>query len=177
MAPGSTAYHVARAVRFTSAVDTAVLARAFSALVVRHPALASAFPEERGEPVLRPAASAPALELEDASTFSAESLRERLDAEAHRPFDLERGPLGRVRLFTGAPGGPVLLLVLHHLVTDFWSLEVLAEELGTLYTADVHGTPAALPPPPPPGPTVLQAMESRYTGAPGEALQAWWRER
>jgi amino acid adenylation domain-containing protein len=177
MAPGSTAYHVARAVRFTSPVDAAVLARAFATLVARHPALACAFPEERGEPVLRAAATVPALELEDASTFTPEALRERLDAEAHRPFDLERGPLVRVRLFTGTPGGPVLLLVLHHLVTDFWSLEVLAEELGLLYTADVQGAPAALLPPPPPASGLLQAQASRYTGAPGEALQSWWREQ
>ncbi|HZI11502.1 MAG TPA: amino acid adenylation domain-containing protein [Myxococcus sp.] len=172
MAPGSTAYHVARAVRLTSPVDTAALGRALSALVARHPALSSAFPEERGEPVRRPSAVAPSLELEEASAWTAEALRERLDAEAHRPFDLERGPLVRLRLFTGAAGGPVLLLVLHHLVTDFWSLEVLAEELGALYTA-----PAALPPPPPPSGAILQALESRYTGARGEALQAWWRER
>ncbi|MFP2933712.1 condensation domain-containing protein, partial [Pyxidicoccus sp. 3LG] len=177
MAPGSTAYHVARAVRFTSPIDTEILGRAFSTLIARHPALSSAFPEERGEPVLRPAASAPTLELEDASSMTPEALCERLDAEAHRPFDLERGPLVRVRLFTGAPGGAVLLIVLHHLVTDFWSLEVLAEELGTLYTAEVRGLPATLLPPPPPAPAILQAQESRYTGPRGEALQAWWRER
>ncbi|NPC81122.1 amino acid adenylation domain-containing protein, partial [Pyxidicoccus fallax] len=177
MAPGSTAYHVARAVRFTSAVDADVLARVFSVLVSRHPALASAFPEERGEPVRRPSATPPSLEREDASALTAEALRERLDTEAHRPFDLERGPLVRVRLFTGAPGGSVLLLVLHHLITDFWSLEVLAEELGALYTAEVQGSPAALLPPPPSAPAILQSLASRYTGAPGEALQAWWRER
>jgi amino acid adenylation domain-containing protein len=177
MAPGSTAYHVARALRFTSPVDAAVLGRVFSTLVARHPALACAFPEERGEPVLRPSAFVPSLEQEDASAMTVEALRERLDAEAHRPFDLERGPLVRARLFTGAPGGSVLLFVLHHLVTDFWSLEVLAEELGALYTAEVQGTPAALLPPPPPAPAILQSQEARYTGPAGDALQAWWRER
>ncbi|AGC45222.1 non-ribosomal peptide synthetase [Myxococcus stipitatus DSM 14675] len=176
LAPGGTAYHIARAMRLAPDVDLEVLARVFAELAARHPALACAFPEERGEPVWRSAA-APVMERESASGWSDAALRERLDAESQRPFDLEHGPLMRVRVFTGVETGPVLLLVFHHLITDFWSLEVLAEELGVLYTAGVRGVPAELPPPPPMAGPILREREARLTGARGEALQSWWRER
>ncbi|NVI99072.1 amino acid adenylation domain-containing protein [Myxococcus sp. AM009] len=177
MAPGSTAYHVARAVRFLTPVDSAALDRAFSALVSRHPTLRAAFPEEQGAPARRESESVPALVREAAAAWAESALRERLDAESHRAFDLERGPLLRVHLFTGAPRGDVLLLVMHHLVTDFWSLEVLAGELGALYAAEVQGTAASLPPPPPSASPVLQALEASLEGARGDAMVAWWRER
>ncbi|NVJ24882.1 amino acid adenylation domain-containing protein [Myxococcus sp. AM011] len=176
LAPGSTAYHIARAMRLSRDVDLGGLAQAFSGLVTRHPALACAFPEERGEPVLRPAA-APVLERESARGWTEAALRERLDAETHRPFDLERGPMMRMRVFTDVEGGPVLLLVFHHLITDFWSLEVMAEELGLLYTAGLQGVPATLPSPPAPVAPILRAQEALHTGARGDGLQAWWREK
>ncbi|WP_338866517.1 amino acid adenylation domain-containing protein [Myxococcus stipitatus] len=171
MAPGGTAYHIARAMRLAPEVDLGVLGRAFTELAVRHPALACAFPEEHGEPVWR-AAAAPVLETESVRGASDEALRERLDAESQRPFDLERGPLVRLRVFTDVPSGPVLLVVFHHLVTDFWSLEVLAEELGALYTAGIHARPASLPPPP-----RRRAREASLVGPRGDALHAWWSER
>ncbi|WP_425537611.1 amino acid adenylation domain-containing protein [Myxococcus fulvus] len=176
LAPGATAYHITRAVRLSPRVDLAVLERSFNALVARHPVLACAFPEEKGEPVWR-AATAPVLEQESARGWTEQVLHERLVSESHRPFDLERGPLLRLRVFTDVEGGPVLLLVLHHLVTDFWSLEVLAEELGVLYTAGRRGVPPLLPAPAPAVGPILRAEEARYTGARGEALQSWWRER
>ncbi|ATB48291.1 non-ribosomal peptide synthetase [Corallococcus macrosporus] len=177
MAPGGTAYLVSHAVRFTAPVEAAALGRAFSQLVARHPVLSSAFPEEQGAPVRRLATTPPALERTEAAAWTADALSERLHEEAHRPFDLEHGPLVRVRLYTGAPGGDVLLLAMHHLITDFWSLEVLAGELGTLYGAELRGVPPPLPPAPPLASTLLQGLARRCSGPRAEALQAWWRER
>ncbi|WP_426752409.1 amino acid adenylation domain-containing protein [Myxococcus sp. Y35] len=177
IAPGSKAYLVSQAVRFVAPVDADALTRAFSALVARHPALSSAFPEVQGAPARMPCATPPELARVDASTWTEDALRERLEAEAQAAFDLERGPLVRARLYTGAPQGDVLLLAMHHLVTDFWSLEVIAAELGALYTAEVRGTPADLPPPAPPVSPVLLTLAQRTTGPRGEALLAWWRER
>ena len=177
LAPGSTAYLVSHAVRFSAPVDAGALGRAFSRLVARHPALSSAFPEVAGAPVLRRADSPPVLEQSEAADWTSDTLNERLHEEAHRPFDLERGPLIRVRLYTGARGGDVLLLAVHHLITDFWSLEVLAGELGALYSAEVRGAPPQLPPPPPPVSGILQALARRYSGTRAEALHGWWRER
>ncbi|NTX16598.1 amino acid adenylation domain-containing protein [Myxococcus sp. CA056] len=176
MAPGSTAYHIARAMRLAPDVDLGVLEHAFSVLITRHPALACAFPEERGEPVLRPAA-APVLERESAEGWTEWALRERLEVETHRPFDLERGPMMRMRVFTDVAGGPVLLLVFHHLITDFWSLEVMAEELGLLYTSGLQGVAPTLPPPPARVAPILRAQEALYSGSRGDGLQAWWREQ
>ncbi|AKQ66000.1 Malonyl CoA-acyl carrier protein transacylase [Myxococcus hansupus] len=177
LAPGSTAYLVSHAVRFTTPVDAGALGRAFAQLVARHPALSSAFPEHEGAPVLRRADAPPILERTEAAGWTDDVLSERLHEEAHRPFDLERGPLMRVRLYTGARGGDVLLLAMHHLITDFWSLEVLAGELGALYSAEVQGALARVPSPPPSAAGILQALARRRSGARTEVLQRWWRER
>jgi len=64
---------------------------------------------------------------------------------AQRPFDLARGPLLRVRLLRLAPEEHVLLLLLHHFVTDGWSTRILMRELGPLYEAFSEGKPSPLP--------------------------------
>ncbi len=85
-------------------------------------------------------------ETADASTWSEDELRTRLAEETQRPFDLERGPVMRVNLFSRSPREHILLLVIHHIVVDFWSLAVILNELGALYAAERAGRPAALPP-------------------------------
>src|SRR6185503_18407500 len=82
----------------------------------------------------------------DALNWSEEELNERLVAEAHLPFDLENGPLLRVSLFQRSTQEHVLLLALHHIVADFWSLAVLVNELGILYRAENSGVQVTLTP-------------------------------
>ncbi len=108
---------------------------------------------------------------EDAFGWSAEALLRRITAEAFRPFDLEQGPVFRAALFTGGPGGDHLVLSVHHIAADLWSLTVLLRELGELYRG------GALPA------VRLQAgdhalWQERMLASPrGELLWSYWRGR
>src|SRR5207302_6879081 len=68
-----------------------------------------------------------------------------LSDETHRPFDLEHGPMFRVRLLKRAAEDRVLQLSVHHIVADFWSLAVLISELGILYVGEQNGESLLLP--------------------------------
>ena len=150
LAPAESVYNIAAAARVLSPLAAGALERAVQALVDRHAALRTTFPAtpaDPGEPRQRVAGQLTfRLDREDATGWSAERLRARLAEEAWRPFDLERGPLLRVSLWTGGAGGPVVLLVIHHIVADFWSLAVLMRELPALYREACGGAPAALGP-------------------------------
>jgi len=172
LAPEAGAYNIAAVARVLSPVDAERLERAFQALVDRHGALRTTFPATAGEPFRRVAGRLDfALSREDATGWSAERLRDRLAGEAWRPFDLENGPLLRVTLFTGTPGGPVLLVVIHHIISDFWSLAIVMRELPALYRGDDLA---------PPGLSydehVRREREALSDGR-GEPVLAWWRER
>lgn len=147
LAPENTAYNIARAVCLQTELDIAALRQAFQTLVGRHAALRTTFPAPHGEPVqhIHPQAEL-YFQAEDASAWDDAAIHERLSAEAHRPFDLAQGPLWRVYLFSRSPHEHILLLVVHHIVADFWSLALLAQELGKLYQAEQHHSSAALPP-------------------------------
>ena len=153
-------------------LDLERLERAFQALVDRHGALRTTFPAVAGEPCRRVVERLTfTLGHEDATGWSAERLRERLAAESWRPFDLEHGPLLRVTLFNGGPDGPVLLLVIHHIVADFGSLAIVMRELPALYRGEVLGPPGLSE-----DEHVRLEREALSDGR-GEALLEWWRER
>ncbi|MFY2559117.1 amino acid adenylation domain-containing protein [Corallococcus terminator] len=147
LAPDSTAYHVARAVHVRSGLDLMALRQALQLLVERHPALRTRFTSEDGQPrqEVLPAVEAP-LVHEDASGLDTLALRDRVVEAAERPFDLRHAPLLRVHVWTRPDEAPVLLLAMHHLVTDFWSVALIAHELGALYTAARRGTSVELSP-------------------------------
>ncbi len=130
LAPESPAYNVPFAVRLGLGVDAEALRRALAGLVARHAALRATVTVEGGRPVQRFAPEVD-LDLATRTVSGASELRAAVAAEAHRPFDLERGPLFRAVLFT-AGEEQVLLLVAHHLVFDGWSLWVLLDELRLL---------------------------------------------
>ena len=122
--PTSPAYHIAGAARLSASTDLPTLRRAFQSLVDRHPALRTTFHVRDGEPVREIHTTA---EVD----FRVEPAQEgRIEEEVFRPFDLENGPLLRVRVFESADGERTLLLVLHHLIADFWSVAVMMRELG-----------------------------------------------
>ena len=123
--------------RIRSAVDGPALRRAFQRLIDRHPALRTTFPTVDGEPrqPIAPRAEVCFREV-DASGLNDQSVRDRVGEEARRPFDLDLGPLLRVTLFSRPDRDSALVLVMHHIVTDFWSSVVFLQELGECYRAE-----------------------------------------
>ncbi len=148
LAPSASVYNIAAAAQSWTPIDPDLLEHALQALVNRHDALRTTFSTLDGEPrQLTAASSTFRLAREDVANWDEARLRRRLADEAWRPFDLERGPLLRLTLFTGDAGGPVLLLVIHHIIADFWSLAILMRELPELYQEGGGGAPARLAPP------------------------------
>ncbi|ASW54320.1 AMP-binding protein [Plantactinospora sp. KBS50] len=145
--PDSTAFTIAVALRVLDPLDGAALHRALDTLVARHAALRTTFQVRNGEPVqvVAPSGSAGYRE-HDAGRLDEGTLRTVLTRVARTPFDLASGPLLRVDRYR-RPTGDVLLLSMDHMVTDFWSLTVLARELGALYQAYTSGGDVPLDPP------------------------------
>jgi amino acid adenylation domain-containing protein len=147
--PSSPAYHVVGAVKILAPLDSDALQRAAQRLVDRHPALRTTFPTVDGVPSQQVQAFGEvSFSFEDAATVESEVFQQLLESEAARPFDLESGPLFRIRVFRRSSSESVLLLALHHIISDFWSVAILLDELSALYPAELVGLPLALPPVP-----------------------------
>jgi amino acid adenylation domain-containing protein len=178
LAPASGAYHIVAVAKVTPALDCGALSGALRALVQRHAVLRTTFHEVAGEPRQRVHASlAPELREIDASTLSEADLTQRLRDEADRPFDLEAGPLLRLGVLRRSPGEDRLLLVVHHIAADFWTLAILTRELAALYEAERAGRPAALPLPGTSYAEYTLWQQARISGPEGERLWQFWRER
>ncbi|RUS95289.1 hypothetical protein DSM106972_090650 [Dulcicalothrix desertica PCC 7102] len=147
LTPDSPAYNIAAPIRIKADLDIPALQRAFQKLVDRHPALRTTFMAPDGEPKQQVHNFKQVyFQVENASAWSETFLNNRLVEDAYRPFDLKQGPLLRVNLFTRSTNEYILLLVVHHIIADFWSLSVLLQEMGKLYQAEKDGTTAALAP-------------------------------
>ncbi len=180
--PGTAAYVMPAALRFTGPLDEDALRRAVEAIVARHEALRSRFVAVRGRPVQVVDEPGPlAWTVEDVSHLEGQAredaLRRLALAEAAKPFDLETGPLLRAGLVRAGADDALLLLTIHHVAADAWSMGVLARELVELYEAFAGGREAVLPPLP-----VQYADFAAWQRAwlAGEALEsrlAWWKER
>ncbi len=171
LTPDSPAYNVPNAVRVRGTLDAAGLLGALQALVDRHPTLRTTFVAVDGEPLQRVAPHG-AMEVAayDVSSWSDGEIAAHLDSASVRPFDLEQGPLVRVGLYARSADDHVLLLTMHHIVTDFWSLGVLLDELAMLYA----GRSASLPAAPPPYADFALRQDRELAGPAGEALWTWW---
>ncbi len=178
LAPEAGTYNVAVAARALGGVDAEALRRALARLMERHAALRTVIRAADGEPFqLAIPDLLPDVAVEDGREWSVEELRGRLGREAWRPFDLAAGPLLRARVYELAGGERALLLAVHHLVCDFWSLAVMARELGAIYREEMGGPPAGL------APQALQYAdfvhwqgEALSRGDGGDGMDFWRRE-
>ncbi|QQQ79105.1 non-ribosomal peptide synthase/polyketide synthase [Saccharothrix sp. 6-C] len=125
--PGGTEYVTPTALRLSGPLDLAALRRALDGLVVRHESLRTTFDD--GVQLVHEPFEVP-LAVEDGSWEAV------LLDEVGTPFDLRGGPLFRTRLVRVAAEEHVLVLTLHHIVTDGWSTGVLAKDLGALYAGE-----------------------------------------
>jgi len=146
LAPDSAAYNAAYSARVLCEVDVATLKRVCQKLVDRHACLRTTFALQADRLVqIIPGYRDVAFEQVDASTWDADELQANVQVASERSFDLENGPVFRVSLFTRDRTDHVLLIVVHHIVLDGWSMGVLLTEFRVLYEADRLGTIAALP--------------------------------
>jgi amino acid adenylation domain-containing protein len=140
--PGNPAYNLTWAYRLSGELDPAALAAAFRRLVRRHDALRTTFPDSDGEPLLLVHADSPAelrvTEVADGSP----SVERVVRAAARHRFDLERGPLVLAHLLRVAATEHVLVLSLHHSITDRWSVSILLADLWRLYAGQDPPRPA-----------------------------------
>ena len=145
----SEAYHIAGGLRLVGDLDRAALQRALDRIVARHEALRTAFSQIDGRPVqvIGPAETGFLLAEEDLR-YEAEpqaELRRLVAEEARRPFDLEAGPLIRGRLARLGDEEHALLVTMHHIVSDGWSMGILVNELSRLYRSYSRGQADSLP--------------------------------
>ncbi|HEU5378364.1 MAG TPA: amino acid adenylation domain-containing protein, partial [Ktedonobacteraceae bacterium] len=148
LAPDSSAYTISRAVLIHSPLNSKMLKKAFQTLLDRHPSLRTTFHLVNEKPVRHiDNNQSICFHIVDSATWEQEALDRHLLEEANRPFQLEEAPLLRVHIFTRPGNKHILLLTIHHIIADLWSLAVLLDELGKLYTAEFLGIQLALPAP------------------------------
>lgn len=150
MEAGTATYNVALALRMSGVLDLAAFRRSFQAIVDRHESLRTHVEQVDGRPVQVPHAALtldiPLLDWSHLDRARQEhDLPELAATERFTPFDLARPPLLRVRLVKLAEREHILMLTVHHIVSDGWSQGVLIREFATLYAAYTSGVQASLP--------------------------------
>lgn len=150
LAPGNSFYNVGTALRLTGLLNLSALEQTFNEIVRRHEALRTTLTLLEGQlvQVIAPSLTIPLplIDLQHLSATERETQVQRLaTVEAQRPFNLSAGPLLRLTLLQLGESEYVLLLNLHHIVADGWSIGVLIRELGTLYKAFTSNVSTSLP--------------------------------
>ncbi|MEH1828685.1 MAG: amino acid adenylation domain-containing protein [Nostoc sp.] len=147
--PGNAIYNVPTVIRLTGSLKLAALGQTFNEIVRRHETLRTTFIVSDGQPLqaIAPSLTIPlsVLDLQqlpdDEQEFKAKCI---VSAEIEHPFNLSSGPLLRVTLLVLSETEHILLLNMHHIICDDWSMGVLIRELGTLYTAFAQNQPSTL---------------------------------
>jgi len=151
LVPNNCLYNVPTLLRLTGVLDCAALEQSFNEIVHRHEVLRTTFAMVEGQLVqlIVPQLSVPLplVDLQDRDLAQQSVLvQELVLQEIRQPFNLAQGPLLRLKLLRLEADHHVLILNLHHIVFDEWSVGVLIHEVGTLYAALRQGRPSPLPP-------------------------------
>ncbi|MGY2180315.1 non-ribosomal peptide synthetase [Pseudomonas agarici] len=149
--PDSPAYNVGGMARLTGVLDVACFEAALQALILRHETLRTRFPSIDGVAYQRVTTETGIrLAWKDFSDLDRQRCEQRVqqlaDREAHRPFDLETGPLLRACLVKAGAQEHYFVLTLHHIVTEGWAMDIFARELSALYEAFIDDRQSPLPP-------------------------------
>jgi amino acid adenylation domain-containing protein len=150
LAPESSAYNIAAALRLTGPARRDALQHSLNEIVRRHESLRTTFGLADGQPVqiVAPPSEIQVAEIDlrPLSPYEREREARRLvNAESQRPFDLGLGPLFRATLYQLGDQDHILLLAMHHIISDAWSLGVLGRELHALYLSFTASEPLSLP--------------------------------
>ena len=144
----SSAYHIPAVLRVTGPIDDQVLARCLEAIAARHRILAARFTEVDGVPMQTADGRLPSMTCHDLSALESgerdRAVEHLVQEELARPFDLRQGPILRLTRIRLGADDAVVVLVMHHIVSDGWSMGVLVHEIGELYAAFAAGRPSAL---------------------------------
>ncbi len=175
LAPESPVYNIARGLRLNGRVDPEIAKHALNQLVGRHASLRTTFHLENGQPVQRiaPSATADFLYLDNRHKSKA-AHQAQLQTTANTPLPLEQTLL-RVRLYQLGEETFDLLIVAHHIITDFWSLVTLVAEFAQVYTALVQGETAVLPPLTHHYSDYIAWQNQQMNSDAGAALRAYWQ--
>ncbi|MFB6824053.1 amino acid adenylation domain-containing protein [Streptomyces virginiae] len=183
MADGTPGYAIPEVVRLRGPVHPEPLRRALTAVVARHAPLRTVFEERDGvpHPVVLPAPEAVPLPLLDLGSAPLADLEERAHAlareEVRRPFDLASGPLLRALLIRLGAEDHLLVLVVHHIATDGWSMGLLWQELSEGYAALLGRRPLSRAPLPLDYQAYARTQRDRFASGAMNGRLRWWEER
>ena len=180
--PGLLAYNLAGAVRLSGPLNVDSLQQAMQVVVDRHEALRTTFRKgaEGPEQIVVSACSFDLLLVDLSGLPQEDREKEALrlaSVEGGKPFDLVHGPLFRATLYKTGPEQHVLMLSMHHIVTDGWSIGIFIRELGQAYDDLYSSHPSSLPELPIQYPDYAEWQRDRLQGEALEALLKYWRER
>lgn len=151
LAPESSAYNVCRAYLVRGPMDLDAFRAAWHSLAMRQSVLRTTFVVDGGVPAQRvhsePFDMVRIVDLAEAGDPQAQRARaqEQVDQDSLTPFDLETGPLVRCTVYRTAPEEAVVSVLMHHVVTDGWSMPILFQELAECYAAALDGREPNLP--------------------------------
>jgi len=176
--PGGMGLNTPTALRIRAPIDSEALRRALARLADRHPALRTTFAVSAQGPMQTVHESVPVpLQVFDAAPWSEDELRAHMLDAANRAFDLERGPIYRVVLYRLGADDSILLLSVDHIVDDFWSLTVLARDLGELYRAEAEQDSPELAPLPLTFADYVRWHEALLASPAGERHWDYWKQK